>query len=101
MPYLGSTIKQPVEIEQYGIDYSDDLDPSDNFTIQSISIIALDGSEEGLPEVEHYAIYNDSHTVKLFISGGTNGVAYKITVKILTDTGRYLEDEFKLKIRDY
>ena len=101
MPLLGTTTKQPRETEKYAIYYGNDLDVPDSFVIQEISVVALDESTEGLPVIESYVADLEGQKTIMFISGGTAGSIYKITVRISTDSGRILEDEFKLKIKDY
>lgn len=101
MPLLGSTVKQPGEVELYAISYKQDLAATDSISIIGINISSLDGETEGLPVVETYLVDNASQQVKMFISGGTAGFIYKVTTRVQTDTGRILEDEFKLKIKDY
>ena len=102
MPLLGTATKQPREIEKYAIYYGDTIDPTDTFEIDDISIVSLDKSEiTGLPVIDSYVADLINRKVIMFISGGTAGSIYKVTVLIMTDSGRKLEDEFKLKVKDY
>ena len=102
MPLLGTATKQPREIEKYAIYYGDAIDPTDTFEIDDISIVSLDKSEiTGLPVIDSYVADLINRKVIMFISGGTAGSIYKVTVLIMTDSGRKLEDEFKLKVKDY
>lgn len=101
MPLLGTAIKQPAEIENYSISYANDLDSTDTFTVSLVNVISLDGTTTGLPVVDYYMADTVNKKTKMLISGGTAGSIYKVTVRIVTDTGRVLEDEFKLKIKDY
>ena len=101
MPLLGSSTKQPSETELYAISYKKDLDPTDNVIVLSTTITDLEGDITGLPVIETYLADNINQQVKMFISGGIAGKIYKVTIRVQTDTGRILEDEFKLKIKDY
>ena len=101
MPLLGSATKQPSEIECYAVSYANDLDPTDNITVLAINVVSLDDSLDGLPVIQSYVADSATQQVKMFISDGTAGVIYKVTVRVQTDTGRILEDEFKLKIKEY
>lgn len=101
MPMLGSVTKQPSETELYSIDYSNDLDSVNTFVILGTAVVDLEGSVEGLPTIDTALVDSTNQQAKLFVSGGTAGSIYKITVRIQTDTGRILEDDFKLKIKDY
>lgn len=101
MPLLGSSTKQPSEIENYAISYAEDLEATDTFTIDFIGISVLSGDEAGIALIDSYLVDEANQRVKMFISGGVAGSIYKVTVRIMTDSGRRLEDEFKLKIKEY
>lgn len=101
MPLLGTTTKQPAETEKYSIYYGDDVSPTDNISLQFLGLIAIDESTTGLPTIDSYVVDSVGQRVNMLISGGTAGVVYKITVRVITDTGRVLEDEFKLRIKEY
>jgi hypothetical protein len=47
------------------------------------------------------AIQWTEQVVKVWLTGGTNGLSYKITIKAYTSGGRIKETEFKLRVRDY
>ena len=102
MPLLGTAVKQPREIEKYAIYYGDDLNPTDTIAIEGISVASLyEDKITGLPVIDSYMVDQDGQQVIMFVSGGTAGSIYKITVLIMTDSGRKLEDEIKLKIKEY
>lgn len=93
MAVLGSFIKQPIEVQDYVIDFSTWLTGL-NDTVQSHTVAADTG------------IVVDSSVmtggaVQIWLSGGTNGVTYKITVTLTTVQGRVKQSEFKIKVKDY
>jgi hypothetical protein len=38
--------------------------------------------------------------VKLWVSGGTSGVTYKVTLTVTTEAGRVKQDELKFRIKE-
>lgn len=97
MAMLGSTVKQPNEIESYSVVYEDDLEPTDSILLEEISISSATGAD--LPVIDTSGVFEQR--VRMFISGGVDGQSYKVTVRVRTDTGRVLEDEFRLRIKDF
>ncbi len=91
MPIIGSQKQQPSETLDYDIDFSDWLPAGDVITTVQLSV-----DQAGL--TLSYAL--QSPKVKVWCSGGTNGITYKITVKATTNDGRVKEVEFKLKVKD-
>ena len=89
---LGNFTKQPVDVLDYDIDYSQWLTTGDN--VESINV-AVEPS--GLTVDNTFV--NDPR-VKIYLSGGTDGTTYKITVTTTTADGRVKQDEFKLKVKE-
>jgi len=92
MSVLGKYIKQPSETESYTIDYTDDLTADDG--VVSATVAATDGIT-----VTGYDVNLDS--VRVWLTGGTAGMKYKIEVTATTGDGRVLQDEFFVTIKDY
>lgn len=101
LPLLGTTTKQSAEVELFSIYYGEDIEPTDTFTVELTNIESLDSSVVGFPVIDAHLIDAVGQKVKLIISGGTPGGVYKVTVRIKTSSDRVLEDEFKIRIRDY
>jgi high-affinity K+ transport system ATPase subunit B len=97
MSVLGNYIKQPAEIETYTIVYEDDLVETDTINAAVATV-----SPAGLT-VDYCTFVNEAgnRRTRTKVSGGTNGTKYKVTVRVTTDDGRVLEDEFFVKIKDY
>lgn len=91
---LDTYTKQPAEVLDYDIDYTDWLETGD--TIASKTVTA----EAGLT-VDSSAIWGASKKLKAWISGGTAGTTYKVTATIVTVGGCTKEDEFKVRVKEY
>lgn len=89
---LGNFTKQPIDVLDYDIDYSQWLTTGDN--VESIDVTV---EPSGLTVDNTFV--NDPR-VKIYLSGGTNGSTYKITVTMTTADGRVKQDEFKLKVKE-
>ncbi len=90
---LGNFTKQPVDVVDYDIDYSEWLTNGDN--LQSATL----GVEPATSLVIDSVFVNDPR-IKIWVSGGTNGVTYKLTVTATTTDGRVKQDEFRIKVKD-
>ena len=90
---LGNFVKQPVDVLDYDIDYSEWLTANDNVASAVASV-----SPAGLTV---QSIFINDPRVKIWLSGGTNGVTYKVTVNTTTADGRLKQDEFKVKVKDF
>lgn len=87
--------KQPADILDYDADYADFLlttSPQD--TIVSAVVTA----EAGITVVSSIVVA--AKLVKVWLSGGTSGVTYKITVLATTLAGRVKEHEFRVKVKE-
>jgi hypothetical protein len=89
---LGTFTKQPVEIKDYDIDYAKWMPSGDS--IQSVTAsISPAGLTLG-------SVLVNGLVVKIWLSGGTNGALYKITVNVTTTGGRLQQDEFFIKVKE-
>lgn len=89
---LGNFTKQPVEVKDYDIDYSEWLTTGDN--VQSADVVV---APAGL--VVESVFVNDPR-VKVWVSGGADGTQYKLTVTMTSADGRVKQDEFKIRVKD-
>lgn len=89
---LGNFSKQPVEIIDYDIDYSEWLTPGDNVQAASVEVVPVGLTVES-------TFINDPR-IKIWVSGGATGTTYKLTVTATTADGRVKQDEFKVKVKD-
>ncbi len=90
---IGEFEKQPWERLDYDVTFAPWLTPGDNLKELAASV-----SPVGLT-VE--SPVNNDPLVKVWISGGTDGVKHKVTVQAETDDGRKKEVEFTLKVKDH
>ena len=98
MAIIGKVIKQPVEVQDYDIDFTEwlasvvDVAPGPA-TNNNLSIVA----PAGITLMTYTLI---SGVVKFWISGGTDGVAYKVVVTLTSVGGRIKQVELQIKIKD-
>lgn len=89
---LGRFVKQPADVLDYDFDYSDWLaDRAD--TISAFTVTADPGITIG-------TTVQISGVVKVFLSGGDNGGAYKVTVTAVTVGGRTKQAEIQVKVKE-
>ena len=93
MAVLGRFVKQPSEVLDYDVDFSDWFDgradtPSSHTVIAETGITVVGSSRTG-------------NVVKVVLSGGTAGTKYKITVRLTTNTFLVKEAEFVVAIKEY
>lgn len=102
---LGKFIKQPAEREAYAIEYEDDLSVGDTLAQDQAPRVLIErtGSATGVDAtpLTLTAIDVGSTRVTLWLVAGLDGALYKITVTATTASGRILQDEFTIRIKDY
>lgn len=90
--------KQPAEVQDYDIDFSPWLaglaDEISSFTATS----ELEG-ETGIPPTLQTSA-QVGNRIKVWLSGGTNGSASKVTVRLTTTGGRLKEEEIVVKVKE-
>lgn len=98
MAIIGKVFKQPVEVQDYDIDFTEwlasvvDVAPGPA-TNNNLSIVA----PAGITLMSYTLI---AGVVKLWVSGGTDGVSYKIVVTLTSVGGRIKQVELQIKIKD-
>lgn len=95
MAILGVFVKQPHEVLDYDFDYSEWLPTAD--TIISTAVTADAGITLGSTIIEP----SEKKVVKQWVSGGSDGVTYKVQITATTAGGRVKEIEFKIRVREY
>ena len=89
---LGKFTKQPADVLDYDFDYSDWLDDRVD-TIATQTVTADTGVTVG-------TVSNASGVVKAFVSGGTDGVTYKVTCTMTSAGGRVKQAEIEIKVKE-
>lgn len=85
--------KQPVEVLDYDINFSDWMQAGD--TINGLTVTADTGI------TVNSSSYNvNTHTVKVWLAAGIDGNTYKVTATITTTNGRTKQAEIKIKVRE-
>ena len=93
MTVLATFIKQPADVQDYDIDFSRYLDAIEDTPASYIAT-----ADDGLNIDSSFMV---DKRVKVWISGGTSGTVYKITVTLTTLIGRTKQVEIKIKVKDY
>lgn len=91
---LGTIRKQPNEVIDVDVIFDIFLPALD--TIVSIESFPDDPSLI-IPFTD---IVDDGRTAKVWLQEGTDGITYKVTVRIHTSGGRVVEVEFKVKLKE-
>jgi hypothetical protein len=100
--FLGTFFKQPNEVKDYDIDYTDflaEILPPVSLATCEVIVECLNGDDTSLTNSLNVI---NTPVVKVWLSGGTHGYDYKLTART-TMTGtpaRVDEREFKIKIRE-
>jgi hypothetical protein len=100
---LGKFVKQPAEREAYAIEYEDDLADGDTLA-DAAPVITITRSGPGTTDADPLrldATDRADSRVTMWLSAGTGGSTYKVSVTVTTFSGRVLQDEFIIKIKDY
>lgn len=93
MALLGTFNKQPQEILDYDIDYSEFLPESDTIVDHVTS------ADEGLTVLSSATI-DAGKGVKVWVGGGVTGNTYKVQVRAVSGDGRVKEAEFKVRVKE-
>ena len=98
---LGKYIKQPAETLDYDIDFSDFLTDGDTLSVSgnppAPNPLNVTVSPVGLTLGPTFAI---GSTIKQWLSGGTDGIKYKVTITASTNAGRVKQVEFVVNVKD-
>lgn len=96
MSVLAKFEKQPADIQDFDIDFTDWL--TGMFDTASgpdgIAVVADSG-------ITILAFVLADGVVKIWTSGGTDGVTYKITATVTTAGNRVKQAEIKIKVKEY
>jgi hypothetical protein len=93
MSILGKFTKQPVEVQDYDIDFTEYL-ASQNDAAISHSATADTG-------ITIMASALTAGVVKVFVSGGTDGESYKVSATITTSGGRVKQGDILVRVKEF
>lgn len=90
---MNTYTKQPADQLDYDVDFSKWLPDGDTVTT---AVATVDIEDELVIDT----IQVSSQIVKVWLSAGTDGSTYTVTVTASTSGGRVKETEFKMRIRE-
>lgn len=93
MGILGKFTKQPVEVQDYDIDFREYL-TSQADTAVSHTVVAEAG-------VTIMASNLTAGVVKVFVAGGTDGNQYKVSATITTTGGRVKQGDILVRVKEF
>ena len=96
MSILAKFEKQPADVQDFDIDYTEWLTGMGDTAPGPSGVVVV--ADAGLTILA--SILTDG-VVKVWTSGGTDGVTYKITATITTTGGRTKQAEIRVKLKEY
>lgn len=98
MAIIGKVFKQPVEVQDYDIDFTEWLESVADVapgpaTNNNLTVIA----PTGITLVSYTLV---SGVVKLWVSGGAHNGIYKLVVTLTSVGGRIKQVELQIKVKD-
>ena len=97
MAILGIINKQPREILDFDVDYTDVLVDRAGDQVNTVTTEVL---PTGALTVNTATTYPSTNKVKVVISGGLTTITYKVTVMTTTTAGLMYEDEITVVVGD-
>lgn len=99
---LGRFLKQPAEVLDYDIDFSEFLPEGDALSFAGdppvptpLDVVV---SPSGLTLGPTFVV--GGKIIKQWLSGGTDGTTYKVTVTATSNAGRVKQIEFSVRVKD-
>lgn len=95
MTIVGTYYKQPVEVLDYDVDFSIWMPSGDVIDLATATV-----SPSGGLEIDSVTAVVPDNYVKVWVSGGTSGVTYKVECTVTTDDGRVKQAEINIAVKD-
>lgn len=95
MPILATFTKQPADVQDYDIDYSEycnGFTPAD--TLLGTPVVTADAG------ITVASVARNGNVVKVWLQGGVTGTTYKVTCQATTTGQRVKEVEIKVKVKE-
>lgn len=92
MGILAKFVKQPADIQDYDIDFNEYLTANSDTAASHTSTV-----DAGI--TKQSSVMADG-VVKVWLSGGTSGETYKVTVTVTTTAGRVKQAEIAVKVKE-
>jgi hypothetical protein len=96
---MDSFRKQPNDILDYTFDAREFLDAGDSLLTADFTVADRNGAEEPAA-LQLGAVDISADSAKVWVSGGTDYVDYKVTGRLTTAGGRVVEHEVLIKVRE-
>jgi hypothetical protein len=96
MSILGTFTKQPADKQDYDISFADWLAALGDTGLSHTSSITGNDSAATLSPASSLT----AGVVKVWVSGGTDAVDYKVSVNLTTSAGRVKQVEIKIKVKE-
>ena len=96
MAVLAKFEKQPADVQDFDIDFSEWLAARGDTAAGPGGLVVT--AESGLTVL---ASTLSAGVAKIWTSGGTNGVTYKLSARVTTAGNRVKSAEIKIKVKDY
>ena len=97
---LGIMPKQPADVLDYDVDFSTWLPQADTVTTANAVVSPAYDAVTNPNGLQVTAVQIQSPDVKVWTSGGVNGITYKVTVSASTAGGRTKEVDFQIRVKD-
>lgn len=92
MGTLAKFNKQPVEVQDYDVDFTEYLEFHNDTAVSHTAVAA-----SGLNVVSSTLV---DGVVKVFVSGGTDGNTYKVSATITTNGGRVKQGDILVRVKE-
>lgn len=99
---LGKHDKQPAEVKDYPIDYSEwlgEISGGDTLLDATAAVICITNPANTALLVDRVVV--SPAAVSVWLKAGTSGQTYKVTVTVTTAGGRIDESELTLRVKDF
>lgn len=92
MAVLGKFSKQPIEVQDYDIDFNEYLtsqsDTADSFVVTADTGITIQNTSLA------------AGVVKVYVSGGVDGEQYKVSATVTTTGGRVRQGDILIRVKE-
>ncbi len=92
---IGTYTKQPYDVTDIDVDFSEWLAVRTGDTLVSATV-----SVDGTGMTVNPTVSLSDTVAKFWVSGGTDGTTYKVTLDVVTTFGRHKEVEVKVKVKE-
>lgn len=99
MAVVGQDVKQPVDVDDKDIDFSQWMPAGDALDYAQTQVRLLSGP--AAPALMVDKVVNTAVVSKVWISGGAHGAKWRVSVTAHTLRGRTKQVEFDIKVKEF